>query len=142
MEGYSDEFNNTIKALFNLFRKLPSKMLSKMHIERLHAKMIKSMRAHTEYAITILGPYVWAAREEISNGNAQYFLNREYGAEIMELSRTHKFDYDDALKAIGYMKEAYRSTDDATRTVIMNQIKTLLQVYTRYVIQCKQSSGN
>lgn len=142
MEAHSTEFNNTIKTLFNIFKKLPSKMLQKAHIDRLHKKMLRSMHAHHEYAITILGPYVWAAREEISNGDAEYFLRREYGAEIMELSRIHKFDYDDALKAIAYMKEAYRNSGEDTHREIMYHFKNLLKIYTTYVMECKRVKSN
>lgn len=137
MEAYSEEFNSTIKTLFSLFRKLPSKMLQKAHIERLHKKMLRSMHTHQEYAITILGPYVWSAREEIERSDAEYFLKREYGAEIMALSRIHKFDYEDALKAISYMKEAYRNSGDDVHREIMCHFKYLLKTYASYSMTCK-----
>lgn len=134
MEQIYLEFNQIVRDQFAVFKAAPSKLLNRVHIDRLQAKMQTGMRAQSEYAITVLGPYFWNARDEIKRSDHEFFLARNYGAEIMDLSRKHGFDYDDAIKTVGFMKEAYRLSDQHTQRVIMQHMQSLLQVYVKFVL--------
>jgi hypothetical protein len=124
----AEQFNTVIKDLFKTFKDLPSGFKSKLHITELQSKMIAGMRTEPEYAIAVLGPHLWAARAEIARRDANFFLTRRYEVDLQRMCREHDVCYDDAINTVTFMKDAYRSAPDATKTLVMDKLTELLKI--------------
>lgn len=86
------------------------------------------MRAEEKYAITIFGPFILRARENIAARNAAYFLARRYELEVQKLCTEHKVDFNDAINTVGFMKEAFQGATDEQKNAILDLLIKLLQV--------------
>jgi hypothetical protein len=127
-------FNKTIKDIFTTFKELPSQQFkSKLHISELQSKMVRGMQTEEMYALHTLGPLLWRAREEIASKDDAFFLRRRYDIEVAALCKTHKINYDNAINCINFMKDAYRSADQATKTKLMNYLIVLLSTYADFM---------
>jgi hypothetical protein len=127
--NHAEQFNNCIKEIFAAFKGLKSKTFGgKLHIDELHKKMLFGMRTEERYAISIFGPFILRARENIAARNAAYFLARRYELEVQKLCTEHKVDFNDAINTVGYMKEAFRDATDDQKNAILDLIIKLLQV--------------
>ena len=134
MSAPYEQFNSTIKDLFKTFKDLPSKTFkSKLHISEMQSKMNRGMNAEPYYAVNILGPLVWRAKEEITERNSTFFLNRRYDIDVQKLCKDHKVDFDDAINTVGFMKDAFRNATQEQQAVIMNLLITLLKTYAQHL---------
>jgi len=135
MSNAYQEFNQQIKDIFKLFKDLPSQRYkSKLHISEMQSKLVQGMNAEEKYAMTFLGPVVWAAREEIATENEEFFLNRRYEMELQKLSKQHKFNYDNAVNTVAFMKDAYRQASSETKQEIFRNLKRLLTIYSKFAL--------
>lgn len=131
-------FNKEIKEIFHMFKNLETqKWKSKLHISEMQSKMVRGLNAEPQYAITILGPKIWNARDEIVAEDAQFFLKRRYDIDVQRLSKEHGFSFDSAINTINFMKEAYQSADRAFHDKLFERLKSLLSVYSQFVIDSK-----
>lgn len=124
----AEQFNALLKEVFKTFRDLPSGMKCKLHINELQSKMNTGMRAEPEYAISIMGPLVWRARDEIAARNAAFFLARRYEVDLTALCKEHDVNYDDAINTVNFMKDAYKSASPAVQGHILDLLQQILAV--------------
>lgn len=129
-----ESFNGVIKTIFDKFKDLPSKKtFSGTYISETRKEMLRAMSLTPEYAIQVIGPYIWNRRKEIDSGEEKWFITHNYGSVIMQLSMKHKFIYEDAIKAIEFMKDAFGNAKDAQRKDIVECVQKLLQSYAGYL---------
>lgn len=139
--NYFEQFNVEIKAIFKLFKEIPNRGLkSKVHITELQSKMVNGMRTEEKYALNVLGPLVFQAREEIAASDGDFFINRRYDVEVGKLCKDHKINFDNAINCINYMKEAYSTSHADTQTQIFRHLKSLLTIYAQYKMSTANSS--
>ncbi len=136
------EFNQQIKDIFRLFKDLPSQQYrSKLHISEMQSKLVQGMNAEEKYAMTFLGPLVWRARNEFKDGDADFFLRRRYDVDLQQLSREHKFNYDNAVNTVSFMKDAYKHADAQKQTQIMNLLRGLVATYGKFLLEVNKSNN-
>ncbi len=134
------QFNSKIKNLFSIFEGLPVKSFKgKMHIKAMRSRMIQGINAEPMYGITVLGPQIWKARAELAARDYQYFLDRRYERDAMELCKIHSLDYDEAINTIAYMKDTFSNAVVDVKNTIMDEIQQLLKIYAAYLKECKTS---
>jgi hypothetical protein len=142
MEKYYDEFNTLIRKIFVVFKELPSqKFKSKLHIQSMQSKMNDGMRATPAYAITIFGPHIWSARAQIDKDDWEWFIKKDYGPQLMTLSREHKFNYLDSTNTVMFMKDAFLITSTEKKKEILLLLKQMLQLYSQFALKCKSASS-
>lgn len=127
-------FNESVRTVFDIFSKLESKAKTKLSIKYMRKKMNSGMRNQEDYALRVLGPYLWNCREDITARRVEVFVYRNYDVAVMKLSRTYKFDYKDAVKTISFMKETFSSTDTERQTQISDHICKMLGLYAQYLV--------
>jgi hypothetical protein len=128
------QFNEEFKILFKFFKELPSQgFKSKVHINELYKSMKTCMETEEKYIITMVGPYIWAAREEITNRDLAFFIKKRYEVEVMELSKKLKFNYQDAINTINFMKDASSNASKENLEKIFIHILTLIKYYAQYL---------
>lgn len=137
MEQHYDLFNQGIRKVFNLFKEMPSKFKGKLHINRLQERLNTGIRGEPSYAITVIGPMMWQARDEIKNKDETFFTTKEVGADLMELSKTHKFDFNDADNAVKHMRDAYKESSKEKKEEVFIVIQEMFNVYISYLKACK-----
>jgi hypothetical protein len=131
------EFNKELRELFKLISGLQSKFKNKLAIKSTENKMNSGIRHEPKYMITIMGPFLWSNREDIFAGKWKIFVERRYEMHLADLSKTHKFDYADSLKAVSFIKDAVKNASDINRTKVISSVKTLLGKYSEYLLQLK-----
>jgi hypothetical protein len=142
MSTHEEEFNDNLKELFRIFKELPSQEFkSKLHLREMQSKMARGMNAEPSYAILILGPLVWRAREEIVKRDAAFFLNRRYELELQELCMKHKINYVRSVNTVNFMKDAYKNASAEKQTQIFDIFNKLLAVYAQHV-QAKRKEAD
>lgn len=135
-----DKFNAQIRKLFNAFKALPAqKMMSKLHINELQSKMNTGMHTEPKYAITMLGPMLWANKDEIKAGDSKHFVDKEYGFIVQKLSKEHKFNYDDAIKTIAFMKASFSGAPEDKQKEIVDLVRELFEIYVQYVLETRKA---
>jgi len=133
-ENYPTQFNTLLKEVFDLFGETSSRMRSKIHIREMRSSLIRGMQTQEDYAIIMLGPYLWASREDIEHNRADIFISREYGYYLMQLSKKHKFSYDDAISTINHMKQVYTKSKNKFKNKIHSQLLCMVSVYAKYLL--------
>lgn len=134
-ENHQANFNRNIKDLFFVFKGLPSKKFKgTLHIKKIQSKLMSCIREEPSYAITIMGPGIWACREKISEADEKYFMNKNYNRDLMYLSRKHKFSYEDAVNTVGFMKDSFSKGTADQKNKIHQLLCELLKNYSLYVL--------
>lgn len=135
----ADKFNAHVRKIFAAFKDLPSKKFkSKLHLNELQRKMNTGIQAEPKYAVTMLGPMLWSTKDEIKAGTSKYFLDKEYGMIVQLLSKTHKFNYDDAINTIAYMKESYQCASETQQKGIVTLVQELLGFYVEFILESRK----
>lgn len=140
MEAICKNFNGLIRQLFDLFKSLPGSLKSNLSIKYMREEMIKAMSAQEDYAIRVLGPYIWNRRAQIAAGDSKSFIDHEYGPVVMALSQQHKFNYMDAIETIRFMKEGFNKGKPDSKKEIIGLVQKLLAEYVEYVKKCREGS--
>jgi hypothetical protein len=87
--------------------------------------------------ITMAGPYLWKYREQIGEGNVNFFLNCDFEEDIKEAQRDSELaeitEFSEIPKLLGKAKRIWHCFTKEEKNVVMNHIKTMLQKYACYV---------
>ena len=127
-------FNSLIKEMFNKFKDLPTDGgIQKRYISEIQQRMISVMRTEERYPITILGPLLWSARNEIMARNSEYFLKKNFALDVQKLCIQHRTNYDDAIKTVEFMKRAFTNAKLEDKEIIINIMIKLTCEYVDYV---------
>lgn len=134
MSNIVEEFNTNIKKVFKLFKDLPSETYkSKLHISEMQSRMNLGISAEPFYALNVIGPLIWSAREEISNRDAEFFLRRRYDIDVKKFCDQYNTNYTDAINTVGFMKDAYKAAKQDMKNEIIDTAIILLQLYATHL---------
>ena len=132
-----DQFNGDLKNILALFKDLPSKYKAKLHVDALYKRILTGISAQPEYAINIIGPSLIKYGERISKDEYMYFVEKDYDAILLEMSKFHKFNYDNAIKTVQFMKDAFASAESEKQKKIINTVKSMLKTYAQFSLKFK-----
>jgi hypothetical protein len=133
------KFNTQMFSLLKKFKKSSTEMKGKAYISNVKKNLQLSIRGMNNYAMETFGPYLWNSRERIADEDVKYFLNTNCNIQIQQLSIKYKFDYNDSLDFLQFMRIAYNNFEEQQKREIINDIKTLLSIYTSYLMLCQGS---
>lgn len=136
----AEQFNTLLREMFKTFKDLPSTYKGKLHINEIQSTMNTGMRAEPEYAMSIIGPLVWRARDEIKSRDANFFLSRRYEVDLAALCKEHTVDYDDAINSVNFMKDAYKTAPAAVQGRILDLMQQILAVVAQREIAKRQAA--
>lgn len=127
-----NKFNDSVRNIIKIFKDLPSKLKARIHVDAMYKKMYSGIAAQPEYVISIIGQDLIKYGDRISKGDYQFFLDKDYDIILEEMSKMHKFNYDNAVKTVQFMKDAFAIAPAEIQNEVINQVKLLLKTYANY----------
>ena len=133
-----DTFNTSFRNLFEMFKKLKSKKFkNKLYIREIKNKIDSAIRTDPTFIIITLGPYIWADRNAIATRNTKVFTDRHYNVTLMNLSKEHDFEYEDALQTVKFMIDSFSHAKEEKKEAIIDATITVLGNYAMYASATK-----
>ena len=126
MEDLEKKFNKKFLILINL---LVSKNKNNPEILTLRDKFI-SVKKHTpNQIIQATGPRLWKYREQISEGNAEFFL----GKDITEFTEKSEEINETAKELFPKFQKMYSDATESEKALVIKTTKSLLSIYAKYL---------
>lgn len=125
---YVEEFNTIVKKMTcELVVRYPTDAT----INRAKKRILLAMDMAPIFIIDAVGPYLYHYREGIYAGDADFFIENDYDAELKESVNAEKADLVSYI--IPKVKEAWKVSDAGQREAYKATVQALLDIYLEYL---------
>jgi hypothetical protein len=126
--SYVEDFNRILKKMTcELVVRYPADAT----IGRAKKRIFLAMGIDPVCIIEAVGPYLYGYRTQIYAGDADFFIENDYDAELKESVNAEKADLVSYI--IPKVKTAWSESEEAQREVYKVTVQSLLDVYLEYL---------
>lgn len=134
--------SNFVLNMSKIIQAVKEKQKQNFDIIKIQDLFSVARRETPEMIVQMAGPYIWKYREQISAGNANFFLDNNFEEDIMEANGKKEIaeisEFENTALLMQCAKRTWHMFIPAEKENIVKLTKSLLLEYIRYISARKQ----